>query len=222
MQQPDATEASKVVQRVCSQLIACIPAQGPQGVQARAALGDLIASALSLLVQNAIGPSLQDCFELVQATGATWQQFEQVRADTEAQMTTTLGGTLVKNSCISLCLSTYSEIIGAMDFTSRQDVQTVLVAMQTPFGDAVETAADEMDQAAFQALISLQATLTDHLVTTERPLPRMVNYQFASVLSTLVIAYRLYADASRADEIRDENKIVHPAFCPTYGVALSS
>jgi prophage DNA circulation protein len=36
-----------------------------------------------------------------------------------------------------------------------------------------------------------------------------------------VLAYRLYADASRADEIRAENKVVHPAFCPPTGIALS-
>ena len=50
----------------------------------------------------------------------------------------------------------------------------------------------------------------------------MIGYQFAEVLPTLVISYRLYGDASRADEVRDENEIVHPAFCPTIGQALSA
>lgn len=222
MQQPDATEASKIVNQVCTQLLACIPQSGVQGVQARSALGDLIANSLTLISQNVIGPPLQNVFELVQQAGATWQQFEQVREFAEALAPATLGGTLMQNSCIQLCLATYSEIIGALNFVSRQDVDTVLVAMQEPFGDAIETAADEMDQATFQALMALQAALTDHLITTERPLPRLTNYQFAMILPTLVIAYRLYADASRADQIRNENKIVHPAFCPTLGVALSA
>jgi len=38
----------------------------------------------------------------------------------------------------------------------------------------------------------------------------------------LTIAYKLYSDASRADEVRAENKIVHPAFCPLVGYGLSS
>jgi prophage DNA circulation protein len=41
-------------------------------------------------------------------------------------------------------------------------------------------------------------------------------------LPTLSIAYKLYSDASRADEIRSENKVVHPAFCPMSGHGLSS
>jgi prophage DNA circulation protein len=36
------------------------------------------------------------------------------------------------------------------------------------------------------------------------------------------MAYRLYTDASRADDVRDENKVVHPAFCPMTGLALSA
>jgi prophage DNA circulation protein len=50
----------------------------------------------------------------------------------------------------------------------------------------------------------------------------MTSYQFAVPLPSLVIAHRLYQDASRADQIRAENKVVHPAFCPPLGVALSA
>jgi prophage DNA circulation protein len=41
-------------------------------------------------------------------------------------------------------------------------------------------------------------------------------------MPTLVMAYRLYADASRGDELRAENKVVHPAFSPAAGLALSA
>jgi prophage DNA circulation protein len=37
-----------------------------------------------------------------------------------------------------------------------------------------------------------------------------------------VMAYKLYDDASRCDELRQENKVVHPAFCPPTGRALST
>jgi prophage tail gpP-like protein len=39
----------------------------------------------------------------------------------------------------------------------------------------------------------------------------MLTYEFFSALPTLVCAYRLYADAGRADELRAENKIIHPS-----------
>jgi prophage DNA circulation protein len=60
------------------------------------------------------------------------------------------------------------------------------------------------------------------LIATARPLPRMLNFVFFEPLPSLVIAYRLYDDASRCDEVREENKIVHPAFCPQAGQALSN
>ena len=93
--------------------------------------------------------------------------------------------------------------------------------MLEPFNLLEEIAADTMDQATFWQLVELQAATVNHLVATARPLPRMVNYQFAAPLPSLVIAYRLYADASRGDQVVAENKIVHPAFCPPLGRALS-
>ena len=50
----------------------------------------------------------------------------------------------------------------------------------------------------------------------------MLNFVFAASLPTLVAAYKLYADASRADELRDQNKVVHPAFMLPTGRALSA
>jgi prophage DNA circulation protein len=109
-----------------------------------------------------------------------------------------------------------------MTFVSRQDVEVIKQSMILPFGDAEEKAADEMDAMMFQALIGLHATITNHLVTTAMPLPRMIGYRFFEPIPSLVMAYRLYNDASRADDVRDENKVVHPAFCPMTGLALSA
>jgi len=104
---------------------------------------------------------------------------------------------------------------------SRQDVDNIKAIMTTAFQPAEELAADDMDQVAFMALVQLHAALAFHLDQTARPLPRMLDYAFADVLPTLVLAYRLYANAGRADEVRAENKIVHPAFGLREGKALS-
>ena len=103
----------------------------------------------------------------------------------------------------------------------RQQVDEMKARLLQPFQDCEEIAADEMDQMTFQSLITLHGAITAHLVATALPLPRMLRYQFFQPLSTLVMAYKLYDDASRADEIRSENRIVHPAFCPQTGEALS-
>ena len=101
-------------------------------------------------------------------------------------------------------------------------MEAIKTTLRQPFDDAEELAADDMNQASFMALVSLDAAITNYLVTTARPLPQMINYQFAVPLPSLIIAHRLYQDASRADQVVKENKIVHPAFCPPIGVALSA
>jgi prophage DNA circulation protein len=50
----------------------------------------------------------------------------------------------------------------------------------------------------------------------------MVSYEFAATKPSLVYAYRLYDDASRGDGLRVENKVVHPAFMPRIGRAMSA
>jgi prophage DNA circulation protein len=50
----------------------------------------------------------------------------------------------------------------------------------------------------------------------------MVAYAFPDRRPVLAIAQALYGDAGRADELRAENKVVHPLFMPAAGRALSA
>jgi prophage DNA circulation protein len=108
-----------------------------------------------------------------------------------------------------------------MTFVSRDDVDVVRNTMNNAFLPMEEIAADEMAQDTYQHLVSLHAALAFHLAQTARPLPRMLNYAFYDTYSSLVMGYRLYSDASRGDELRAENKVVHPAFMPRSGRALA-
>jgi prophage DNA circulation protein len=222
MKRADALEASPIVDRMLTNLIAGVPSKGRAGSDARTAIGDTRANRFKLLVQDAMGPPLDQCFDLARMAGSTVQHLDLVRAMLEQEPTKTLGGALLKNAGIRLCLATEAAIIAAMDFVSRQDVEAIKRQLYQPFRDAQEIAADDMDQATFQALISLNGAMVNHLVATARPLPRMLNFQFFEPLPSLVMAYKLYDDASRCDELREENKVVHPAFCPPTGKALSA
>ena len=222
MKRADAKEAAPIVSRMLTNLAACVPPSGVAGSQARTAIGDTAANVTALLATDALGPPLANCFALVAAAGATQAQLEQVRIAVEAETPQTLGGALVQNAGIYFCLATEAQIITTVPFVSRQDVEAIKATLRQPFDDAEELAADDMDQASFMALVSLDAAITNYLVTTARPLPQMVNYQFAVPLPSLVIAHRLYQDASRADQVVKENKIVHPAFCLPIGAALSA
>jgi hypothetical protein len=215
MKRADATEAAEIVNRMMVNLATCIPSRGRPGSDARVAIGYVRANALTLLTNDAIGPPLDAAFDTTYEAGATLVQVGK-------EQPVTLGAVLVTQAGINLCLATEGRIISGMTFVSRQDVEVIKQSMILPFGDAEEKAADEMDAMMFQALIGLHATITNHLVTTAMPLPRMIGYRFFEPIPSLVMAYRLYNDASRADDVRDENKVVHPAFCPMTGLALSA
>jgi hypothetical protein len=221
MMKPDINEAVPIITRLCNNLSAIISDKGQAGLTARSSIGAVLASAPSLCWYGTIGTALVDCFELVRQTGCTWGQMENVRVQLVLETPTTVGAISVRDYAIQMALAQIGKIIGAMTFTSRQDVDAMITAIQGPFADAEETAADTMDSSVYMGLITLHAAVVDHLTSTARPLPEMLTYQFAAALPSLVISYKLYGDASRYDQIRDENKVVHPLFCPPIGQALS-
>jgi hypothetical protein len=222
MNRHDATEAAGIVERMMVNLATCIPSRGRPGSDARVAIGTVRAKALVLLMNDAIGPPLDAAFDATYEAGATLPQIEGVRRQVALEAPTSLGAVMVTQAGINLCLATEGRIIADMTFISRQDVEQIKSFIAIPFADSEETAADAMDSMTFQALIGLHAAITNHLVTTALPLPRMIGYRFFEPLPTLVMAYRLYNDASRGDNVRNENKVVHPAFCPMTGLALSA
>jgi prophage DNA circulation protein len=66
----------------------------------------------------------------------------------------------------------------------------------------------------FQALGGLRAAVAEDLLIRGGKLPRITRYTPLAMLPMLVIAHRLYGDASRADEIVARNKVRHPGFVP--------
>lgn len=222
MDKADAKEAAVVVQMTLGDLIKTVPSSGRAGADARSKIGETIVNAYPWLRDDVISDHLVECFDLALAAGASFLGMDQVRLTVAGEQPATLGGILMRGVCMGLCFSAEGMLVSKMTFVSRQDVDRVKVTIQGPFSDAEEEAADAMDQATYMALVQLHAAIVNFLVETARPLPRMLNYQFADAYPSLVLSYKLYTDASRADEVRAENKIVHPAFCPQLGLALSA
>ncbi|HEY2243455.1 MAG TPA: hypothetical protein VGH47_04425 [Xanthobacteraceae bacterium] len=221
MNKADINEAVPIIERLCQHLSSIIVDKADAGVAARTALGQVTAYASTLCWNNTIGASLNNCFDLVRRASCTWSQMDQVRVALTVEKAVTIGGIAVRDYSIQLALAQISRIAVAMTFVSRQDVDVLITALQPSFIAAEETAADTMDSMIYRGMIELHGALINFLVQSARPLPQMLNYRFAEVLPSLVISQRLYGDASRYDEIRNENKIVHPAFCPTDGAALA-
>jgi prophage DNA circulation protein len=219
----DVQEAAAIARLAANMLLATSNTQlaGRAGSDLRRACGDLIANAEAYIVSNQIGLKLSGCFTQARITGATRDEFDRIRMAVLAETVVSLVAALIQSSCVWCSLQQMSIVIAGTTFTSRDDVDFVQGAIVAAFEDAEESAADDMVQAVYQALVSLHAAVVFNLYQVAKPLPQILDFQFAVTRSTLVQSYRLYADAGRADELRDENKVVHPAFAPRTGRALA-
>jgi prophage DNA circulation protein len=219
----DSEEAGGICERVLHYILNVTPTRGRPGADLRTAIGSFLTNMPTLLKHDLAGPPLADIFEKAQTTGVTLPQLDAIRAVAVAEAPKTVGALLMKNSLINFTLAIEGSILAGTTFVSNDDATEMKLNMNAAFTPMEEIAADDMDQMTYQALVRLHAAITFFLIETARPLPRMLNFQFAAPsLPTLVMAYRLYANAGRADELRAENKVVHPAFMRPRGKALSN
>lgn len=86
---------------------------------------------------------------------------------------------------------------------------------------AIERAAERGDIDTALQMRAVLGALTRDLIERGRPLARIVTYETALPMPSVVIAWDLYQDASRADELEAENAAPHPSFMPVRGRARS-
>jgi prophage DNA circulation protein len=226
----DAQEAAPIMQRAIASLLRNVPIMSARSdlelelprAELRRACGYLILNAEMLIQTDAAGEPLDECFDLAVKASIGILAVRRVRDVAEAEAPQLVGALLIKNSIIRMTLATEARLIRATRFVSRDDVDALRLIINDAFGIAEQIAADDMDQMTYRALVELHAAIIFYLVETARPLPRMLTYRFALSMPSVTLAYRLYADAGRADELRAENKVVHPAFMPREGRGLSA
>jgi hypothetical protein len=217
----DVPEATAILLRMVKKLLEVSPEKGRDGSALRTACGDLMMRGPKLLREDTIGPPLSACFELARKAGLTLKRAAYIRSTVESETPVALGAVMLKGAGIGFCLATEGRILADTAFVSRQDADDQKDRMNIAFSAAEEIAADDMDQETFAALTRLHAACSFFLIDTGRPLPRLLKYRFSLPLPSLIMAYKLYDNAGRADELRMENKVVHPAFMPKSGRALS-
>jgi hypothetical protein len=223
MYKADVDEAVPICDRILNYALTTVATRGRPGSDVRSAIGNFLANAPTLLRNDLGGQPLADVFDKLRLAGITLPQLAAVRNQIYVETPVTVGGELIKNSLVHFTYATGGTILAGTTFTSRDDVDYIKKLLNDAFAVIEEVAADEMDQEMFQVLIRLHAAIMFYLIETARPLPQMLNFQFwYPSLPTIIAAYRLYSDASRADELRAENKVVHPAFMRPAGRALSN
>lgn len=105
---------------------------------------------------------------------------------------------------------------------SADDAHLVRDLVLAPINDVVERAGDLGRDDVFQAFRSLRKGVVDDLGARGAALPRLVQLEEPANLPDVVLAQRLYADASRADELVTEADPIHPFFMPRAFTALAS
>lgn len=106
--------------------------------------------------------------------------------------------------------------------TSYQDAINVRDTVSDVLDNVILEAGNLFDDASYEALEALQVTVVTDLNTRGGNLAQILNLTFGAQQPALVLAYRLYQDATRADDIVARNNPVHPSFLPVRIEALSS
>ncbi|MEX3691888.1 DNA circularization protein [Paraburkholderia sp. BR14263] len=92
-------------------------------------------------------------------------------------------------------------------------------SMMTTVADLLDaesvTAADNGDDASYAALRALRKAVVQDLQSRGGGLPALVTRTFGDTLPAVVLAHRIYDDASRADQLVKQVQPVHPLFMPT-------
>ena len=213
--QSEAKETENVLNRLLDSLLTTISSQaGQEGIQLRTSIGDVRANFRDYFLDGTFAENLLECFKAAQTANVTLASLVRVRLKLFEEAPVGNIPKAIVQSAIGFCLALESRIISNIEFTCRNDVETMISTMQVAFGIARDLAADALDSKAYRDLVALSGALTSYLATTARPLPRMVTFKLAVEMPALVLSNRVYYVADRSEEIVAENRIVHPAFCP--------
>ncbi len=218
----DQDEISAIIQRIGPVVLSTIPAKsGSRASELRRLVGRLLASDSATIDSASFVAEFKACLDEARNVGATWLAMGNVRLAALAESPASLSAKVLVQAIVRLSLAAEARLITDLTFVSRDDVENVARTIGSAFEQAAEVAADQAQAGVYMAIISLQADVTKYLTDQGRLLPRVVQYRFAQAMPALAMSQRVYGNGSRSDELRLENKVVHPAFMPLDGRMLA-
>lgn len=105
---------------------------------------------------------------------------------------------------------------------TASDVDTMTTNVVSLIDAEIDIASNSQDDTTMAVLQQLRSTVVSDLQSRGTGLPDMVTMSFNEPLPALTLAHRIYADASRADQLVQLAQPVHPLFMPTSFDALSN
>ncbi len=125
-------------------------------------------------------------------------------------------------TCRRCALTSLALASAAYQPSSFQDAVAVRDQIAAALDVEITAAGDAGDDQSYIALKNVRAAVIQDLTTRAAALPLVMTITLPSNMPSLVVAYRLYRDASRSDEIAAETNVIHPAFLPTTMQVLAS
>jgi len=124
--------------------------------------------------------------------------------------------------CRRAALTSLARASASYQPTSYDDAVERIQAITTLFDAEILAAADAGDMTTYLALRALRTAIVSDLIARGSLLPRVVTVTRAATLPSLVLAYQLYRDATRSDDLIARVNPVHPMFMPLSFRALAS
>jgi prophage DNA circulation protein len=87
-------------------------------------------------------------------------------------------------------------------------------ALRTELADRLDVLMEAAGDPVYKSLADLRAAVVRDLTVRGADLARTARYTPKQTLPALAVAYRIYGDASRDEEIAARNRIRHPGFVP--------
>jgi prophage DNA circulation protein len=130
---------------------------------------------------------------------------------------TAIGAVCRRSALISL-----SRACAAYQPTSSNDASTLSGNVLPLFDAEVQVAADAGDGLSYGALRDLRSAVANDLATRGATLPALTQVTTPAPMPALSLAFTLYQDATRAEDLIARSAAIHPAFLPTSFEALAS
>jgi prophage DNA circulation protein len=131
-------------------------------------------------------------------------------------MRDSLGDALRRAALTSLARAT-----AAYQPSSYDDAISLRDSVAVLFDDEILNAGDKGDDASYRALRELRSAIVADLTSRGGDLAKMVQVVTAATIPSLALAYQLYGDTTRVDELVGFADPPHPAFMPVSFRALS-
>ena len=221
MTRSELNEAVAILQSTAANLSALTSGTTEEGAALDRACTTLKVDAKSLLQAGTIGTTALACFTAATTAGITADQFYGIRSTISALTPSYAAGVTVRQMLLRMCIAEESRAVSNAILTSRSEAESILARMVDDLEAIEDYAADHLESAVYQAFLALHGAVAYDLSQRASQLPKLATYTFGKRRTSLTLANLLYGDASRADEIINENSPVHPAFMPASIRALT-